>query len=380
MIPLIFPVIGFNDIFTCYLRKDRKIDRAAILAKEFGKKNCYFVSEGREALALALQHLNLNKEDEVIVPSYVCDIVPKVVGRFATVVYADINPSTLVVDAEEIKRKFSNRTKAVIVVHIYGKVNDLINIYRYCRDFNIPLIEDCAQAIYSFEENKRAGYIGDYTILSFRFSKDLNLAKGGALLTNKAISIKQKRRNTLVALVNILLVHMALRLQFLFIGRIYYYAKEYMLIPFFSKTEYTPKKILEEISTFEQELVLEGIRKMPAVLEKKKRVASAYASCLTHIDNIELCSINNNSFMRFNILASNRQGLIKVLHQNGIECDKMYSYCMSQTCKQSLLISQRIVNLPVHPGVSDDHIEKICRIIRNYYAKELTAPVPKCAG
>jgi dTDP-4-amino-4,6-dideoxygalactose transaminase len=367
MIPLISPVIGFNDIFACYRHKNRPIDRPGILAREFGKKYCLFVSEGREALAMALENLQLKKNDEIIVPSYVCDIVPKVVEQFATVVYADINPSTIIVDAEEIKNLISKRTKAVIVAYMYGKAVNISKIHDVCKANNIALIEDCAQAICSYEGDTRAGSIGDYTILSFRFSKDVGLNKGGALLTNKSVSIIQKRGSSLIALAKILLVQIALRSQYLFLGSIYYYIKEFLLNPYFSMTKYTPKKVKHELSTFEQELVLEGVRKMPEFIDKKNKNAVFYASCLKDIDGIELCDMNDNSFMRFNVLALNREGLIKTLHRNGVECDKMYSYCMSQECKQSLLISQKIVNLPVHPEVSTKDMEKICSKIRQYF-------------
>ena len=368
MIPLIFPTIDLKDIFRSYLHKGRLVDRSGVLAKNYGKNYGYFVSEGREALAMALEDLGLTREDEVIVPSYVCDIVPKIVDRYATVRYADINPSTLVVDAEEIKNRITKKTKAVVVVHLYGKVNDLKEIHDLCREKNITLIEDCAQAVYSFEGKTRAGSLGDYSILSFRFSKDVNLGKGGALLSNKKISTVSKSKHSLSALVTILFMQLALRSQGLFVGRIYYYAKEYLLNPFFSKTSYIPKKIRRELSPFEQELVLEGLKKMPDVLNKKKQVVSMYESNLKGIDAIDLCDLTNNSFMRFNILASNRQALIRKLHQNGIESDKMYPYCMNRTCKKSLEVSQSIVNLPVHPGVSKRHVEKISRIIRQHYA------------
>ena len=368
MIPLIFPIIELKDIITSYRNKEKPIDRQGVLAKDFGKRYAFFVTEGREALAMALEDLRLEKEDQVIVPSYVCDIVPKVVERFATVIYAEINPSTLVVDAEEIKKLISEKTKAVIAVHLYGKVNDLIKIYDLCRGRNIALIEDCAQAIYSFEEKTRAGSLGDYTIVSFRFSKDINLCKGGALLSNKPIHSIKKTRNSLFALFEILLVYILLRSQWLFWGRLYYYTKEYLLNPYFSKTKYQPKNIRNELSPFEQELVLEILKKMAYVSSKKKQVASMYISLLKDIDGVDLCEIKNNSLMRFNILACNREPLIRILHENGFESDKMYSYSMSTKCIKSLQVSERIVNLPVHPGVSKRHVEKICRIIRQYYA------------
>lgn len=368
MIPLILPNIDFKDIVSSFLNRNRFVDRQNVLGEEFGKKHCYFFSEGREALAVALKELKLRREDEVIVPSYVCDIVPKVLEQYATVIYADINPSTLVVDFEEIKNLISSMTKAVIVAHMFGKVHDLKKIHDFCREKNVVLIEDCAQAIYSFEGETRAGSLGDYTILSFRFSKDVNLFKGGALLTNKPISTVSKSRNSLDAIIKTLLVHLALRSQTLFVGRLYYYVKEYLLNPFFKKTNYPPNKISRELSPFEQELAIAGLKKMPYVYKMRKQVASLYTLLLKDIKLIELCDITNNSLMRFNILAPNREGLIRKLHQNGFESDKMYSYCMTIKCKKSLQVSQSIVNLPVHPEVSRKHVEKISGIIRQYYA------------
>jgi len=359
MIPLITNTFSVADILHAFLKK--KKSRSSQIARKFTKDNCYFLSEGREALALALESLKLKRSDEIIVPAYICDIVPKVAGQYATVVYADCDPKTLTTTAKDFQQKITKKTKVVIAAWMFGKVYDLKKIGALCRRKNLVLIEDCCQSLVSGEGRTRAGSVGDFTILSFRFSKDISMAKGGALLTDKPLHFKSKRSSSIPALGKVLFIWFAIKMQSLIPAYLFYHLKEKLLNPFFSKTVYTNNKVKTMLSTFEQELVWKGLQKLPSVIKKRKEIAKIYSQELTK--HVEVITPFNNSLMRFNILTPKRDTLLKILHKKGFEAEKMYSYSMA-LLPGAKKAAREILNLPVHHNIKPKHAQKIIRIIK----------------
>lgn len=146
---------------------------------------------GTSSLILALQILNIQEHDEVIIPSYVCSNVldaVKFVG--AKPVICDVS-SKWVMTKEQIQDLITNRTKAIIAVHIFGLP---VNI-EALKNFKIPIIEDACQAFGMKINNKMAGTLGDIGIFSFDATKCLTTIRGGILVTNNR-SIVEKIKYT----------------------------------------------------------------------------------------------------------------------------------------------------------------------------------------
>lgn len=132
-------------------------------------------SSGKSALALALRALHLDPEDEVILPTYVCDSVMKaVLGVGATPVFCDSGPYWNMTK-ETVMAVFTPRTRAVIVVHIFGIQADTASI---C-ELGVPVIEDCCQALAGPESGLDIGQRGDFSVYSFHATKCLTTAEGG---------------------------------------------------------------------------------------------------------------------------------------------------------------------------------------------------------
>lgn len=355
------------DILDSYFNKRTTKNKEKVLSCFFKKKYCYFVREGRTSLFLALKDIELKENDEIIVPSYICDIVPKVASLFGKVVYADIDPKTFVVDYEDLKRKITRNTKVVIAAYLYGNAHNIKNIKKLCYKNKIILIEDCAQSIYSFDKKIRAGSVGDYSFFSFRFSKDINLFKGGALMTNKKINIPLKKSSSLKALILIIMMFFILKAQKIFYGRSYHYLKMHFLVPYFKKTNFNSAKAIESMSDFEKELIIKTMKKMPVIVEKRNSNAVRYTKCLKDIKKIQLCDYSNSSMLRFNILTKRRDELIKFLQKKGVEAGNMLYESLGNNCKKAKWASKNIVNIPVHHNLKDEDIEKICLLIQNFF-------------
>jgi len=153
-----------------------------------GTKHCIGVANGMEAIELALRALGIGNGDEVITtPMTAIATVLAILHAGATPVLADIDPQTALLDRESVARVLTKQTKALLPVHLYGRLPDMDAWSAFCKDAGIHLVEDCAQAHGARFSGKSAGAFGEVSAFSFYPTKNLG-AKGdaGAVLTNSS--------------------------------------------------------------------------------------------------------------------------------------------------------------------------------------------------
>lgn len=161
----------------------------------FPGKKSLLLNSGTAALQLALKISGIGPGDEVIVPAitYVATALAiKHVG--AIPVFADIDPYNFTLDPDFCKELITKKTKAIIFVHLFGVPGNILEISTLCRDNNLILIEDCAQAFGSEINNKKAGTFGDFSCFSFFESKTISAGEGGALLMSNENYLKIGRK------------------------------------------------------------------------------------------------------------------------------------------------------------------------------------------
>ena len=158
--------------------------------KEFADYNnvkfCVGLASGLDALILSLMVLDLDSRSEIIVPSntYIATILSIVRnGNIPILVEPDLK--TYNIDPERIEASISPNTRAIMVVHLYGKPCDMDPILEICKRHNLYLIEDCAQAHGAEYKGRKVGGFGEMSAFSFYPTKNLGcLGDGGALLTD----------------------------------------------------------------------------------------------------------------------------------------------------------------------------------------------------
>ncbi|MBQ6898302.1 MAG: DegT/DnrJ/EryC1/StrS family aminotransferase [Clostridia bacterium] len=150
----------------------------------WGVKRALLVTSGKGALISALVGMGIGPGDEVIVPGYTYIATAiAVLATGAIPVIADIN-ETLTLDPEDFERKITERTRAVIPVHIMGFPCNMDEIMRIAKKHNILVLEDSCQSDGGSYKGKRLGSIGNAGALSFNYFKIVTAGEGGAVLTN----------------------------------------------------------------------------------------------------------------------------------------------------------------------------------------------------
>jgi dTDP-4-amino-4,6-dideoxygalactose transaminase/acetyltransferase-like isoleucine patch superfamily enzyme len=144
------------------------------------------VGNGTDALTLALRALDIGPGDEVVTTPFSFIATAEAISLVgATPVFVDICPKTLNIDPSLIKEKISDRTKAIVPVHLYGQPCSIDAVLEVARSHNLFVVEDCAQAFGAKWRNQRVGTFGDLGCFSFFPTKNLGcMGDGGLVLTN----------------------------------------------------------------------------------------------------------------------------------------------------------------------------------------------------
>ncbi len=158
-------------------------------AKYCSTKYCIGVGNGLDALHLILRGYNIGKGDEVIIPAntYIATALA-VSYAGATPILVEVNEKTYNIDYSLIEKAITNKTKAIIVVHLYGQPCDMDNINKIAKKYNLKVIEDNAQAQGALYKGKKTGSLSDAAGISFYPGKNLGaLGDAGCITTNDKI-------------------------------------------------------------------------------------------------------------------------------------------------------------------------------------------------
>lgn len=152
-------------------------------AKHHDRKFAVMTPNCTTAIHLLLTCLGIKEGDEVIVPecTWIASAAP-VTYLKAKPVFCDIDPTNWCLSPESVERSLTDKTKAIIAVDVYGNMPDMNRLQKLADDYNIPLIEDAAEALGSIYQGKRAGKFGVGSVFSFHRTKTLTTGEGGMLL------------------------------------------------------------------------------------------------------------------------------------------------------------------------------------------------------
>ena len=169
-------------------------DFECAFSEKVGAEHSVSVCNGTVALHLALLALGIGPTDEVIVPTltYIAS-VNAITYTGATPVFVDVDPVTWQMDPEDVLRHITPRTRALMVVHLYGQCCNMSALMGTARDNNLFVIEDCAEAFGSRFKGKHVGTFGDLAAFSFFGNKTITTGEGGMVVTNdKTLALRAR--------------------------------------------------------------------------------------------------------------------------------------------------------------------------------------------
>lgn len=309
------------------------------------------VSNGTVALHLALDALDIGVDDEVIVPTltYIAS-VNTILQTGAKAIYVDSLHSTWNVDIEDIKRKITPKTKAVMVVHLYGLSCDMDAIVSLCREHKLLLIEDCAEAFGSLYKDQHVGTFGDAATFSFFGNKTITTGEGGMVIC-KDKNVFEK----------------ACHLKSQGVSK----SKEYWhdVLAY----NYRMTNICAAIG-------LAQLEQANTIIAKKRQIADWYREALIGLPLTmhEEQKDTRHSFWMCSILLDephHRQPLRDFLKVNGVETRPLFPpahtmpHCIShEHFHNAEDISARGMNLPSYPELTFDDISLISKHIKTYFS------------
>lgn len=155
------------------------------MAEYVGRKYAVAVSNGTVALDLAVEALQLQPDDEVIMPTFtIISCILCLVRRKIRPVLVDADPNTWNMDVSQIEAKITKKTKAIMVVHMYGLPVDMRKVKELAQKYSLKIIEDAAEAHGLKYEQQMCGSLGDISIMSFYPNKHITTGEGGMVLTD----------------------------------------------------------------------------------------------------------------------------------------------------------------------------------------------------
>jgi len=305
-------------------------------------------ASGTDALYFSLIGLGIKPGDEVLVTNFSWISSASVVSMIgATPVFCDINLDTYHMSLDSIKKMWSSKVKAIIYPHLFGSMSDTREILEWCHSLNIKFVEDACQALGASLNGIRAGTIGDVSALSFNANKPVaGIAGGGMLLTNSKY-----------------IADMARKLRRHGNGEILGYNSKMLLM----NAQFISHRLkhLEEWQIRRQAVA----KKYDSYLKDLNLGVQNFHHLKTHLPSDGL----NHCYHKYVIRLPLKE--IRDKLKERLKADVHYSKPISENSMYNSIIhrkddcvncrkaSDTVLSLPIHPYVTDEEVERICKTI-----------------
>ena len=329
--------------------KHRELQRRLI--EYLGVQYIELLTNGHMALELGIQALGMKKGEIITTPFTFASTTHAIVRNGMTPVFCDIDPITYTIDVTKIEALITDKTVAILPVHVYGNICDVKRIDEIAKEYNLKVIYDAAHAFGQAYEGKGIGNYGDISCFSFHATKVFHTIEGGA------VSFSDEE----------------------------YGRRLYGLKNFGIRNEDTVDGVgaNAKMNEFCAAMGLCNLRYIDAEIDKRKKVAERYRMHLEKVRGIRLNIVQANvksNYSYFPILIDemefgcNRNELREKLAENNIGCRK-YFYPLTSTFQcfaeqfdvsktpMALGISEKVLTLPLYAELSLEEVDKICNVI-----------------
>ena len=321
-------------------------------AEYLGVKHAIGVASGTDALHLALIAEGIKAGDEVITSAFTFIATAEAIRYVgATPIFVDVDPKTFNITADTIEAAITDKTTAVMPVHLFGLPVDMPMIQAVCAKHNLKIIEDCAQSFGASIDGKQTGSMGNAGGYSFFPSKNLGaFGDGGLVVTNSdetADKLKQLRNHG---------------------SNVRYY---HDVIGFNSR--------LDDM----QAVVLRAkLKRIDRYNDSRRHAAHLYSELMADlpVETPFEDGVGVHVYHQYTLLSDRRDDILKALQDKGVGCAVYYPVplhqqnvfkesCAGQVLPETEAIAARCISLPICSELSDETVREIVAIIRSVFEK-----------
>lgn len=378
-----------------YNKKDSIKKLEAWFKTYFDSDFAFSYTSGRGALYELLRGYGIGEGDEVMTQAFTCVALPNaILATGAKAVYVDI-AANLTIDSQDLKKKITSKTKAIILQHTFGIPSDIETILNIARKHNIVVIEDCAHGIGIPYKGKKLGQFGDAAFFSFGRDKAFSCVFGGMSITNdKKLAEKLEKSYTRMLFPSLSWTAQQLfhPVAFSFILPLYdFYSFGKILTVFFQKL----KMLSFPVSREEKKGMYKNadIKKLPGALavlalaqieqmskfnKKREELADIYMRGLKGFPEAFPSSVHI-PYLRFPFLSEKRDEIVWELRKKHIYIGKWYANTIDPVgvdfsqigytvgmCPYAERVASKILNLPTFPTLSVVDAQRIVTYLKQY--------------
>ncbi|MFA5355183.1 MAG: aminotransferase class I/II-fold pyridoxal phosphate-dependent enzyme [Candidatus Paceibacterota bacterium] len=362
--------------------------------KEFlGVKYAFSFNSGRSSLLVLLKALGLEKGSEVLLQAFTCNAAANpVIWAGLKPVYVDCNEESFNVDFDDLERKITPRSKALIVQHTFGLPAEMDKITEFCQKRNLVLIEDCAHSLGAQFSGKKTGTFGRAAFFSFSRDKIISSVYGGMLTTNDSdLALKIDKIYKSIKFPSFFWIKQQLLHPVLFNWLIlptYKLFGKYLLVIFqkinlLSKAVHSKEKVGKMPGYFPKRLpnslavlALKQFGKMDRFNEHRKTIAKIYRDSLK---DFEVPLDFQQVYLRFTVKHPKAHSIIRYFWRKNILIGDWYTsplapkdtkadkiFYIPGSCPKAERLAQTTFNLPTHINITKEDAEKIVGLLKSY--------------
>jgi len=383
----------FNTKYSANHRINEKLENTL---KDYFSLPVYLVNSGRSAIYLILKAAGIGTGDEVLIQAYTCNAVPNpIIWTGAKPIYADIDKNTLNFDLNDLQKHITNKTRAIIVQHTFGRPGPIDEVLKIVKEKNLLLIEDCAHCLGASHKGQKLGTFGDAAILSFARGKVISSISGGAIivknekLNDKIKSVIEKLPNTpkrqiFKDLFNFITWRGILR-------RVYFNQISYRVIDFLDKQDFfnpiysrkemeglKPKWHPSKLNSLYASLALEEFSKLDFYNKRREEIAMEYFNNITN-KNINLLPIHTGIYLRVVAFCNDPNIFFEKSRRYKAWFGNWYNAPVfpketnlekvsykQKSCPQAEYAAAHTINLPNYPDITSKQLEYAINFLNKY--------------
>lgn len=315
--------------------------------------HCVGVANGTDAIEIVLEALSLPRNSEVIVPANTFIATSEAVTRAGNrVVFADIDPSTHTLDPVDVSRRITEKTAAIIGVHLYGQPCQMDELLEICRSRDLKLVEDCAQAHGAEYRGRRVGSLGAAATFSFYPGKNLGAYGDAGAITTSSESLARKCR--------MIANH----------GRT-------------AKYDHQFEGRNSRLDGLQAAILRVKLRHLEAWTQRRERIAAIYSDGLTGLGDLVLpraIAGTRHVFHLYVIQTARRDELAKFLREREIQTGihypvalpKLQAYAYLRQANEPLVANRTdstLLSLPMGEHLSDEQARKVVESVRDFFGQ-----------